>query len=320
MDYLDSVNKKKLEAEAKAQAEFLHKQQMSNTRNSANEIVKAINTDSAKTKNVKVTNDIATKGDINNVINQLKENQLATLLGNQQPSIMLASGVKTEDIIKPLNEKLSAALDVITKSNSNEKLAKQLDSSFKAFTSELGSFMSAHQDMMTAIPQEIQDAVSSIDVKPVVNVPKAEVKVSQNNIDIQPLLDKLSVLEKAIGKIKLPQVDNTDLMMTVDSVRAAIENQKFPVPNYILPFKDTNGKAVQVQLDANGNLPVASSGGSGSTSINDGVNTSTKATVKQLSAQATTSDYGLVTNSIIHGLSSSGGGTPRRLNKNTIKK
>ena len=318
MDYLDSVNKKKLEADAKAQADFLHKQQMANTRNSANQIVDAIKTDSVKTKNVNVTNDIATKGDINNVINQLKENQLATLLGNQQPSIMLASGVKTEDIITPLNEKLSAALDVITKSNSNEKLAKQLDASFKSFTNELTSFMAAHQDMMTAIPQEIQDAVSGLDVKPVVNVPKAEVKVSQNNIDITPVIDKLDLLEKAIGKIKLPQVDNTDLLLTVDSVRSAIENQKFPVPNYVLPFKDSTGKAVQVQVDANGNLHVDitipsgiatsanQTSGAQKTQISD--SSGNAVVVKTLATQVTTSDTALVTNSVIHGLTTGGGG------------
>ena len=264
MDYLDSVNQKKQAAEAKAQADFLHKQDLANARNSANKIVDAINTDSVKTKNVNVVNDLATKTDINDVITQLKENQLATLMGNQQPSIMLASGVKTEDIIKPLNDKISAALDAITNSNSNEKLAKQLDGSFKDFTKAMASFMVAHQDMMTAIPQEIQDAVSTIDVKPVVNVPKATVNVAPSNVDLTPLLDKLANVEKAIGKIKLPQVDNTDLMLAVDTVRAAIANQKFPVPNYILPFKDVNGRAVQVQLDASGNLPIAGGGGGGS--------------------------------------------------------
>ena len=311
MNYLDSVNKKKQEADARAQVDFLHKQDLANARNSANNIVDAIKTDSTKTKNVNVVNDLATKTDIIDVISQLK-------IGNEQRGVMIDSGVKTEVFVKPLDEKITAALEALKSNNANDKLAKQLDGSFKDFTKEISSFMVAHQDMMTAIPQEIQDAVSGIDVKPVINVPKSTVNVSPSNIDLSPLLDKLANVEKAISKIKLPQVDNTDLLITVDSVRSAIENQKFPVPNYILPYKDINGKAVQVQLTADGFIPIdisLSEGISTSTNQTSGAqktqitdSSGTANTLKTLNTQVVATDVGIVTNSVIHGITTGGGG------------
>lgn len=255
---VDSLDEQQKNEKKQTEKDFLHQQQMANTRHSSKKIIDTLNENESKTKNVNVTNDIATKEDIDNVIEQLKENQLATLLGNQKPSIMLASGVEVDDIIEPLNEKISAALDAITNSNSNEKLAKQLDSSFKTFTKELSSFIEENKNILNTIPEELSNAVDRIDVKPVVNVPKAEVRVEQNQIDISPLLDKLSKVESAVKQIKLPTTDNTELMSTVDSVRNAIESLSFPVPNYVLPFKSSDGKATQALLDDDGNVITSS--------------------------------------------------------------
>lgn len=101
-------------------------------------------------------------------------------------------------------------------------------------------------------------AIRSIDVKPVVNIPEDKPD------DYTPVLDSLSNVVQAVRAIKIPKPAVTDLTPLVEAttaVQTTIENLKFPVANYVLPFKDSTGKATQVQLDSNGNIPTASSGG-----------------------------------------------------------
>jgi sulfur carrier protein ThiS len=62
-------------------------------------------------------------------------------------------------------------------------------------------------------------------------------------------------------------------------------------------------------FDGSGNLKVTSTGGgSGDGAILDGVNPATKATVKDIGVQVTTADHGLVTNTVMHGVTTGGGG------------
>jgi len=63
-------------------------------------------------------------------------------------------------------------------------------------------------------------------------------------------------------------------------------------------------------FDGSGNLKVSSTvvAGGGDGAILDGVNPATKATVKDIGVQITTADHGLVTNTVVHGLTTGGGG------------
>ena len=257
MDYLDSVNDKRKKLEEQRQKEFLHKQALAQSKQNTKQILDTLKSDSETTKKVEIVNELASKDDIEDVIEQLKEVQLAALLSNKRPELILANGVNVEDILSPLNDKISAALDTLANSNSNEKLAKQLDKSFSDFSEAMSAFLVQNQEALTETQRGIEDSINRIDVKPVVNVPKAQVSVSAPKVDLSPLEAKLDALRTAIESIPTPSLDTTDLMVATDSVRNAIENMRFPVPNYVLPYKDINGAATQVELNPDGSLPVS---------------------------------------------------------------
>lgn len=261
MDYLDSVSDKRKEQQENKKEEFLHKQSIAQSKQNTKQIVDAIETDSKKTKNVKIVNDMASKDDIQEVIDQLKEVQLAQLLGNQKaqgkPAVVLANGTDVEDIMAPLAAKIDEALRVLANNNKDEKVAKQLDRSFSDFAESLAAFMVQNQEAMAENAEAIERSISVIDVKPVVNVPAPKVNVQSNpEVDLSPLEDKLDALRSAIQAIPAPEFDTTEMTSAVAAVQNSIENLRFPVPNYVLPFRDIEGAATQVQLDAEGNLPI----------------------------------------------------------------
>lgn len=103
----------------------------------------------------------------------------------------------------------------------------------------------------------VTKAISSIDVKPIVNIPEDKPD------DYTPILDELDKVVKAVQEIQptiIPETDLTPLVMATQAVQESINNLRFPVPNYVLPFKDSNGKAIQVSLNTDGTLPTSTSG------------------------------------------------------------
>lgn len=102
----------------------------------------------------------------------------------------------------------------------------------------------------------LTQAIENIDVKP-------EVIVKQNKVilDIQSIVKVLSDVITAVRSIKIPEVPSTDITPLIDAtnqVQRAISSLSFPVPNYVLPFRNQQGKATQLQLDANGGIPLGS--------------------------------------------------------------
>lgn len=104
---------------------------------------------------------------------------------------------------------------------------------------------------------EVIKAVNAIEMnfKPNISVKPADVSVQS---DFTLLEDKLDILTKAVRAISIiiPEQDDTELLKRISAVTKAINSLSFPVPNYILPFKALDGHATQVQLTANGKLPV----------------------------------------------------------------
>lgn len=263
MDYLDSVSDKRKDLQEQRQKEFLHKQSLSQSKENTKKIVDAIESESKTVRKVKLAteSDLASKDDIDSVIKQLKENQLAQLMGNQKaqgkPAVILANGTDVEDIMAPLASKIDEALKTLANNNKDEKVAKALDKSFKDFAKAMSLYMVKGADESRKTSQDIQDAISSLDLRPVVNVPAPKVNVQANpEIDLSPLETKLDDLKTAIQSIPTPSLDTTDLMIATDSVRNAIENMRFPVPNYVLPYKTHDGAATQVELNPDGSVPV----------------------------------------------------------------
>lgn len=114
------------------------------------------------------------------------------------------------------------------------------------------------------------DAVGKLELNPIfdpkIEVKPADVTVTTEKMDTKPLLDSLGSLTKEFAKLssrKQPEVDLKPVIEATKATTKAINSLSFPVPNYILPFRDINGKAAQVQLDSSGNVPT--SGGSSST-------------------------------------------------------
>lgn len=91
---------------------------------------------------------------------------------------------------------------------------------------------------------EVTKAIKAIDVSPVINVDKAK-------LDLGDMPDTLGKLLKAVADIKMPAipaVNFSGMETAIKAVQQSIDRQVFPVPNFILPFKDANGKATQASL------------------------------------------------------------------------
>lgn len=135
------------------------------------------------------------------------------------------------NLLPVANEKLATSID---------KLAnKVVDKPDRDYTKDLD-----------AIRQQISKL--KLNVQPIVNVP-------ENKLDIQPITDAVKELKIFVGKQKAPSVsvDMDSVVQGLKSVNDTIANLSFPVPNYVLPFKNTQGAATQVQLDTDGKMPIS---------------------------------------------------------------
>lgn len=100
-------------------------------------------------------------------------------------------------------------------------------------------------------------SINNIKFDPVIRVAPTPVTVTESKVDTKAIADGLGDVKKAVDKIKLPETNFNKLEEEVRKTTKAINSLSFPVPNYVLPFKNTEGAATQVQLDSSGNLPTA---------------------------------------------------------------
>lgn len=135
------------------------------------------------------------KGTLDSLINQLKEVQLAALLGGQQkPQVILADstdlGERMSEISKQIGELLKTNSDLL----STAKKPKSTDelSALKALKSSVDSFISTSKtdsksgtDTLTKALASLEKAIKGIDVSPVVNIP--ETKLTVPKVDLKPL-------------------------------------------------------------------------------------------------------------------------------------
>lgn len=103
--------------------------------------------------------------------------------------------------------------------------------------------------------QDVVDAVKAIKVvyDPKITVKPADVKVNNDYKSLERKLDLLGVAIKAIS-IVVPEKDNKEMLKRISNVTKAINSLSFPVPNYVLPFKRTDGSATQALVDTTGRL------------------------------------------------------------------
>lgn len=197
---------------------------------SGDKVAGAVQQTNKSTQKVQVQNDLATRQDVDSLIKQLKEVQLATLMSGNKSSVILADSTDLGEAVRSLGEKL----DNLAKASENEKSDTQLAKIFKSEIEKVANILKSDTDtdVIEAI-NSLNQAISSITVTPVVNVPETNVTVDAPKVDLKPLSAKLDAVVKAVGKIEIPQVDQTDVLMGLDKVSQTINNLKFPVANFV---------------------------------------------------------------------------------------
>jgi hypothetical protein len=182
-------------------------------------------------------------------------------------------GKSNLNLLPVANKELAAAISQLSKSV-REKQEKDLSGEF----------------------DRVVEALNGLEVAPVVNVPKQDLKV-----DLSPITDAITALQAKIkpAKIDIPKVDFKEVISGLNKVQETISNLHFPVSNYVLPFKNTQGAATQVQLDSSGKLPVAFEGDIelGAVEIKDSTSDNRTSVINT----APTTEYGIVTRNIPSG-------------------
>jgi len=196
---------------------------------------------------------------------------------------------KTETVLQ-LADKLERLADQLEGSGLSaiaEKL-ETFNEKLSGMPEQIASMQSVSDKKLNAWISQVNEALSSIELNPQFQVDAPNVEVTAPSVDLSPITGLISGIEKsinsAVGSIKMPENnDRTDeLKEAMGEVRDAINGLIFPVAEHPLPFKDTNGRGVQVQLDGSGNLPISASISGADGAITDGVDTAIKATVKDL--------------------------------------
>lgn len=288
-DFQDELNKR--EAEQKSQQE---KQAEINAINKAG--IKNVEATNANTKStakglkdvrgkVQVTNpDLAKSQDVGAAVDAIHKLNLTTFNTNQGLPQLADNLVKLTTAVQALQKDYETK-GVSGLSKQLETLVGKLDGVSKTLSNSKVEVDSGLQKTI----DNLQKSIEGINFNPTVNVKAPAAKVVTTPVDFKLVLDALAKVEQAITDAKPDndQLDLTPVTTGLSDVQNAIQALRFPVPNFVLPFKDSNGKDVQVQLDASGNLPTTGGGGTASSvAINDGTTTSTKASVLNSSVTA----------------------------------
>lgn len=132
----------------------------------------------------------AKSGDIDALIAQVKEVQLATMLGNNKPHVILTDQTDLGDKMEALATKLA---DTVKQLDSGENDTAQL-AQLKALTTALNTFIKSEADddvTERKASADLLKAIKAIKLSPVVNVPAPNVTVSPSKLDLKPLQDTL---------------------------------------------------------------------------------------------------------------------------------
>lgn len=194
------------------------------------------------------------KESILRLVQFIAKNQPKVSVTNQQPF------PKFDEIVSAVKEVVEAVKD----SKTTLEAVEQKEADFTPITKSLEKLSQLVAKLPTVIPvakpveqkdytgkfDEVTQAVGKIPA-PIVNVEKTV--IPDNSKELEKLL-------KAVEKIKFPDIPKTDLKPLIEAtqkVSKTIASLSFPVPNYVLPFKNVQGAASQVQLDSSGNVPVS---------------------------------------------------------------
>lgn len=233
------------------------------------------------TTKVEVQNPGADTTDINRAIEAI--NNVAVLMlsqGQQKGAVNLVDGTDLGERLSTLGDTLSQLLAAVRDDSKQDKTAEALTAKLDSLISQLKTLQVAPDPDAKQSLANIESVLKGLNLSPKVTVPAPKVTVQGKDIDLSPLVGLLNEIKDVLNK---PEVeDHSDITSGLAQVQTAIENLSFPVPNYVLPFKDVDGKATQVQLDAAGKLPISASISGADGAVLDGANATIKASVLDL--------------------------------------
>jgi hypothetical protein len=247
LDYLDDIKNKKLEKAENLRRDFEVEKTVSAIKASADKVAKAVETEAQQTRKVEVVN---------------------------PQEVKVEHTIDFQPLLAPVDE-LSKKLDVLVAEATKEEPPE---------VKETEDVFVVNQLDYTQNIQEVLQAINKLELNPKIEINTPEVDFTPIQETLQAFAKKIDDSVKKINKIEIPktELDVTEVINGLSDVQNAIKNLRFPVSNYILPFKDTNGRATQVQLDGSGNLPISASISGADGAITDGVDSNIKATVKDL--------------------------------------
>jgi len=197
-----------------------------------------INDKKTNPQNVNILNNLATPGDISKVVASL--DKLAVTLkpeaNDDGPVIEAINSLKAQLIKLPSEMPEVERVEEVSIKNLIE---------FKAYITPL------------------LDAINKLELNPTftpkIEVKPADVKITTEKLDTAPLLKSIEKLSQEFAKLASKEQTEPDITPIIEATKAttkAINNLTFPVPNYVLPYKDGD-KATQVAL-INGAIPTIS--------------------------------------------------------------
>lgn len=185
------------------------------THDSHNESITAI-TDSGNGV-IQATNKLAKSEDIDSVIKQLKEVQLATMLGAGKPSVILTDQTDLGQKIGELTDKLVATVKELDSSDVDSKQVNQLVRTVSTLDN-LNGLIANNFKYADKQRSDIITAIKALKLSQVVNVPAPKVTVQPSSVDLSPLQDtireyfKPSEIERGVDLdcYRAQDIDNTN--------------------------------------------------------------------------------------------------------------
>lgn len=243
-NYLEVIKQKRADAEKKR--ELLQGQR--NVKSVSAEIARQSARSRISTQPVKVENplDVSTLETSLADLKELTVNANNLLLQNNESS--------SSDFSNTISE-LQKVVEVISSLvlPSNKEVTHEIRSLIDAVNKlEVRPNITVKAPEVNVAPAEVKVNVPDIKI-PAIKVP--EVKIKESTLDVEPVVKAVESLLPHLKQLNQPKDNQSELLSAVQDTTNAINGLRFPIPNYVLPFKK-DSKGTQVDLNTDGSIPV----------------------------------------------------------------
>lgn len=256
-DYLSEVQRKRLEAAEKAKRDAELEMLKGGNEAVASEVSRQGAKSRTSTQKVDIQNSDLVRGkDLDRIVDSINKMNLTSFIASKETWFS-----DLVDALYTLSKRMSSVAQDFD-GKGVKSIEKSLESTAARFSKAVDSIKTIKIESdgdQAEVLQQIATTLSNLDFTlPNISVPTPEVTVNEREIDLSPIKTGLEAIKKAVDATKAEPADFSEVTNSVKAVTKAINSLRFPIPNYILPFKDpTTGKATQVTLDADGNLPIS---------------------------------------------------------------